>query len=378
MLIEPPAVLPVAHLSVSSIRTFLQCPERWRRRYMLGEYEPTGVPALVGSALHRAEGESYQHRIDTGLLRSTADVVDTFSDAFDLGVETASAVGIDWEDERPGKVKDNGIAVLRNYHRHVAPTVRPLNVERRYELAFVGVEWTFNGYLDLEVDAGRGRERLADLKSRSTTKGIIGPAEAAADLQVTANLYARRAEGQAADGFDFHNLVRAKPGQLTPKHVVVTPAHRTDDELDAFAELVMRVAAMIRHCVDNDAWTAAPPGAWWCSDRFCGFWRSCPFGGLHRSVMFNARPLPARPVTDSLVVEAVERTLRRDGTTTAARVANYLGIPQSQAVGRLTHSPRVASATPTKTTGRGDKKVTVELPGPKVYRLVQHTEVVAA
>jgi hypothetical protein len=368
---DPPRDLPVAHLSVSSVREFERCPLKWYRRRILGEPEISASgPQIVGSAIHRAEADSYQSRIDTGRLYPVRDVKDRYSDAFNLAREEAEAIGaVDWDDERPGRVKDTGLAVLERYHSLVAPTVVPVNTERRYDVAFEGLNWTFRGYLDLEVATTWGSE-VADLKSRAPTKGIIKAPEAAVDLQVSGNLFARRAEGDPAAGFQFHNLVRAPRAKLTPAHLLITPAHRTDAELDAFAARLMHVAWMIEQCAQADRWPPAMPDSWWCSERFCGYWRSCEFGGMHRS-MFRLEPIPARPVTDSLVVAAVQATARRDGTTTAQRVARHVGISVAQATGKLGASPRVLRERPVAGKGRGKQRVTYDPGGPAVYRLRQ-------
>jgi putative RecB family exonuclease len=47
------AVSPVRHLSPSSASTFRQCARRWKHRYIDRLPDPKGIPALVGTFVHR-------------------------------------------------------------------------------------------------------------------------------------------------------------------------------------------------------------------------------------------------------------------------------------------------------------------------------------
>lgn len=51
--VEPRAESGVNHLSPSSASTFRQCPRRWQHRYLDRLPDPKGVPALVGTFVHR-------------------------------------------------------------------------------------------------------------------------------------------------------------------------------------------------------------------------------------------------------------------------------------------------------------------------------------
>jgi hypothetical protein len=268
--LEVPRTLPGdnSHLSVSSISTFIKCPERWRRRYIEGEYEPSGPAALLGSAIHGAEGHNFQLKIDTGEDLPEADVLDIYAEEFDLRVDTTE---VDWRDEKPGTVKDAGARILPIYHRITAPKVRPKAVERKYELAFQDVDWTFDGYIDVEEED----DGIVDLKVKARA---LSQADADIDLQPTANLLAKRAEGSPAPEFRFHPLVKVlKP---EPKHVQPVVTTRTDQQLDAFITRVYGIAAEMQWRMETDNWAGAVPGSWWCSTRFCGFWDSCPMGGM--------------------------------------------------------------------------------------------------
>lgn len=261
---DPPAELPVDRLSVTSLSMLARCPEKWHRRYILREYEPVNGKMLLGSAVGASEGQHYSRVIETGEGLSLEAVVDEFVAEWEdrIGREE-----VDWGEDKPGELKDSGVAAITAYHTTVAPLVVPASVEREFNLTWPGLDWSFTGFLDLEEADGT----VADLKVRG--KKLLR-AEADVDLQPASYLYARRAEGNPAPRFDFHTMVRTKR-----PYAEVVSTGRTDRQLDAFADRVFLAASEIHWRASNDAWSGAAPGSWWCGEKFCGYWPTCPFGG---------------------------------------------------------------------------------------------------
>jgi hypothetical protein len=265
--LEIPTTLPVSSLSVSSVSLFQRCPEKWRRRYLENEYEgPKAAAMILGSAVGAAEGHAYQHQIDDGERPPTAQVLDVFVDEW---AERTEREEIAWGADSPGTLKDTGVAAVKAYDLVVAPSVTPVSVERRFELQLAGVEWQFTGYFDLEDDEGLVR----DLKVRGRR---MSAADAQADPQPTAYLLARRSEGNPAAGFAFDTMIKTK----TP-YAEVLLTDRSDVQLNTFAHRLYDVAAEINWRVETGNWAGAPPGSWWCgSEKSCGYWPRCPYGGL--------------------------------------------------------------------------------------------------
>lgn len=364
MLAKLPVTLPVEHLSCSSVNLYLKCPLRWKRKYIDGKTESISPAALLGGAVGAAEKDSYQRQIEGGASFTTSEVLDTFSDAFELR-RAKEGDNVRWEDEKPAKVKDSGAQILEVYHRIVAPTVKPIAVERGFAIVIEGVEWVITGYMDLECE-----DEIPDLKVRSPGKGVITAEEALAELQPGTYLAARRAEGDPAKGgFVYHNLLRGD--DPSPRNVVVTPTLRTNDQLDDVLDLYMRVAAEIAWRTEYDVWAGAARGAWWCSKKWCDFWSHCEFGG--RGAIEDVPPRPARDPSRSYMREAITATVRKDGTTTAARVAHYLGISDAAArsrLGAMVLAGEIESQPQTKASGRGNARVvTVLRSQPRVYSL---------
>src|SRR3954451_24301336 len=75
--LEVPRTLPARHLSASSMGLFWRCPERWRRRYVLREPEPSSGAQVLGSSVGAAITAHYQARIE-GRALSLRDADDLY------------------------------------------------------------------------------------------------------------------------------------------------------------------------------------------------------------------------------------------------------------------------------------------------------------
>lgn len=248
--VDPPAVLPVDYLSLSSLRLFMRCPESWRRRYIDHNPEPPSGKMVLGGAAGAALAQHYGRQIESGQGLSTDDLVDEFASEWEDRIDREE---VDWRKDTPGALKDSGVGALRLYHVAVAPRVVPVSVEREFELSWPGVDWRLTGFLDLESADGR----LGDYKLSARR---LSQADADADLQPTVYCAARRAEGNPAAGFDFHVMARTKQPTV---EVIDTP--RTDRQLDLLTDRIFTLAREIHWRTENDVWSGAPPGTWFCS-----------------------------------------------------------------------------------------------------------------
>jgi hypothetical protein len=93
--------------------------------------------------------------------------------------------------------------------------------------------------------------------------------KAAAELQPTAYLAARRAEADPASGFAYHAMVRTRK-----PYAEVVPAIRTDRQLDLLTTRVFSIAWEIAWRYAEDCWTGCPPElSWLC--RGCSYAAGC-------------------------------------------------------------------------------------------------------
>jgi len=244
-----PPQIPVEYLSLSSLRLFQQCPEKWRRRYVDHEHEPPSGKMLLGSAAGAALAQHYGRQIESGTGLSTEELLDEFAAEWD---DRTGREDVDYEQETPGELKDSGAGALRVYHTQFAPGIVPVAVERQFELHWPGVDWCLTGYLDLEDADGLVRDYKMSAKKMSQR-------DADADLQPTVYLAAKRAEGDPAAGFRFDQMIRTK--QPTAQ-VVVT--ERSERQLDQLTERVFTLAREIEWRCETGTWSGAPPNTWFC------------------------------------------------------------------------------------------------------------------
>lgn len=247
--VDPPARLPVDYLSLSSLKKFQMCPEKWRRHYIDHEPEPSSGKMVLGSAAGAALAQHYGHQLEGGIGISTEAVLDEFASEWDHRIAEED---VDYGNDTPGELKDSGARALGTYHQQIAPGITPLSVERGFELSWPGVDWKLTGFLDLET----AENRVCDYKLGAKK---MSDADARADLQPTTYLVARRAEGNPAAGFDFHVMARTKQATAT-----IVPAPRTSWQLDQFTERVFALAVEIDWRCESGNWMGAPPMTWFC------------------------------------------------------------------------------------------------------------------
>ena len=248
--VDPPRVLPVDYLSLTSIKLFMQCPEKWRRRYIDHEPEPMAGKLILGRAAHAALAQHFGAQLESGTGLSTEAVLDEFATDWDARV---GAEEVDWGTDIPGELKDSGLGGLEVYHRTFAPAITPVDVERGFELHWPGVEWALTGYIDLEDDDDLVRDFKAIGKRMSQR-------DADSDLQPTVLLAARRAEENPAAGFRFDTMVRNK----TPVADVLSTA-RSERQLDLLTDRIFGLAREIEWRCETGQWSGAAPGTWFCS-----------------------------------------------------------------------------------------------------------------
>jgi RecB family exonuclease len=206
-----PRLLPERHdgtrlrsLSVSSLKLLERCPERFRRRYLCGEREPTNGPMLVGRAVGQAVTAYYAAQIEDGTRPAESDADDVLVAGFDEGAAVA-----EFGEDEPGELRERARSALRAYLSLLAPSTRAVSVERRLELRFEGCEWSFLCYLDIEDEQGD----VIDLK---IGKAHVTQQKADRDPQASAYLLARLAEGRPARRFRFHSVVNKEPRAAPP------------------------------------------------------------------------------------------------------------------------------------------------------------------
>jgi PD-(D/E)XK nuclease superfamily len=268
--LEAPRELPagVKHLSHSSINTYLGCPEKWRRRYLDLEYEPTNQKMLVGKVVGRTVATGYIAKMESGAVDAGV-LTDVFSDEWRDNTENEE---VDWEGEQPGAVKDAAAESLIAYVPYMLG-VQPIAVEESFSIRLPETEWDTIGYLDW-LD----QERVYDLKVSAKTK-----TQANLDTDPQATLYVAAKQIQHVEKtrspFRWHAITRPSPKGNRGAFVTELETTRTQFQVNSMLERIAQVAREIDWRVTSGDWQGAAPGYWMCSEKGCGYWNTCRFGG---------------------------------------------------------------------------------------------------
>lgn len=87
---------------------------------------------VQGRVWHETLECNYTQKVVTGRDLPLSEVRDYFADRFDEklgGEEVAFEPG-----EKPGELKDQGVAIVAVHHKEIAPAVRPMLVEERFRV----------------------------------------------------------------------------------------------------------------------------------------------------------------------------------------------------------------------------------------------------
>lgn len=141
----------VEHLSVSSIKLFLECPEKWRQRYVVRKREQVGYWLFRGSVNHRSVDWALKKKMLTGTLPGIRDVLEMFDSVWSDEMEKQGGEdAILWDDASPDSVKDETARLVGVYHMQVSPLLDPIALEQKFTLDTPGLPIPTIGYIDIE------------------------------------------------------------------------------------------------------------------------------------------------------------------------------------------------------------------------------------
>jgi len=244
-----------------------RCAEQFRRRFIEGEIIPPNIAAIRGTALHKAASENHRHIQSKGEALSEESILDLSATAY---IETLSN-GVSLTQEEAiekskvlGKGKDETISLASLYSRKVSPCVKkPLLIETELS-ADVGLDIPLSGTVDLLHNG----KTILDLKTASKSKPDSFGQN---NLQATAYTILVQKEIVERPNFEFRVLVANKE----PVEQVIPAIVSQQDE----RALLARMMVVLRMLETGLFPPTNPNEAWWCSERFCGYWSSCRYVG---------------------------------------------------------------------------------------------------
>lgn len=264
----------ISTIRQSSLSTFENCPEMFRRRYLEGEIIPPGLAAHVGTGVHKAAEVNHKAKIVTGRDEPLVVLQDAARDGYVSAVKTVGAYMAP-EDMPSAKrlasaALDDAVALARVYHDEVAPAIQPLLVEKWVEIYVPDLTPSISGTIDLLDCAGT----LVDLKTSSKA----WPASRA-QQSPQATIYSKLVEaetGRAPSEIRFDVLVKGNKPRYQPLSTTRTEAD--------FQAVLARLQIMMQMIMAG-IFPPAPTGAWICGPKYCGFFYTCPHIPAHKKVL---------------------------------------------------------------------------------------------
>jgi RecB family exonuclease len=222
------------HISVTQLKMYLRCPLQYFFRYGCGlKVQPTG-DMLLGRTVHQAIKDNYRQKLQSYEDLPLSDMTDIFDYHWEQETKEAEFP----LDEDSGKLKDQGIGMIKAYHETVSPTIQPLEVEREFLIENGNNMLPLKGYIDLIDDKGT----IIDHK---TSKKSYPPDSAQKDLQLTAYALAyRQLYGEEENGVRLDVMVRNKQPKIQQ-----LSGKRSDSDIKRFQRISGNVLRGIREGV---------------------------------------------------------------------------------------------------------------------------------
>lgn len=264
------------HVSPSTLGQAAKCGEQLRFRLQEGP-EPPGFALIRGRAVAESIERNMTAKLNGGDPRPLEELGQIAHDAVLRELEVGS-VRLDLAEdgevltfaEARGRTIDDAVTLAALHAHAAAPNILPTAVEARVELSSSRLPVKLVGVLDLIAEDRNGGETIRDAKANGK-RPDASSADDSDQLTAYDALY-RGLRGKAPSGLILDHLVLPTK-TLGPRYFEHQAPARTPADFDALAGRIERVV----RAVDAEVWIPAPEGAWWCSEKFCGYWSRCVF-----------------------------------------------------------------------------------------------------
>ena len=255
------------HISNSQLETYWRCPEQYRRRYIEGEKVAPGVALLVGSGVHVGAETNFKQKIESHRDLSADDIIDAAVAGFDQRV-TVDGYTLSSDEQSQGArqaigaARDVVVTLAALHAAEQAPAYQPTEVEKATTIVLDNCSRDLVAITDLRDD----KKRVCDFKT-AARKPSDDEAHKSLQLTIVAAAY-QVDHGEPCSDVRLDVLTKTKD----PKRYVLQSQR---DERD-FASLAARIETTVS-AIDAGIFPPTSPGNWACSERWCGFARTCPF-----------------------------------------------------------------------------------------------------
>lgn len=264
------------HYSVSQMNTFWMCPMQWYHRYVLNLKIPPSVFMVIGKGGHKSIQKNLTNKIEKGVLLAESEVSDAARDAVNAewDKETPMLSDEDKESEATtkGEAVDRAVSLSMLHHNVAAPEIRPIAVERKWELATpLGID--IIGVIDICEDEAAGW-RIRDTKFKGKSPS---DREVHQSIQFTGYHLAL----QVLDAHDCMLQMDALVQTKTKKYFKPMPTTRNNID---HQDLLNRMVAM-HEAITKGVFLPCQRDHWACCGARCGYYDKCAYGRKGRERM---------------------------------------------------------------------------------------------
>jgi hypothetical protein len=243
----------------------LRCGEQFRRRYIEGEIIPPGIGAGRGTAVHAGNKANLGQKILSKKDLPLSDLKDATRDGYVRAFSGGVYIPKDEISEKE-KLLNGGLnealRLIGLYREKVAPEIQPMAVEESFEID-VGLPLNLAGRMDYQE-----KPKVGDIK---TTTKSWAEGQILREIQPVFYSFAHEKMRGMRPEFVYHILVALKKEEKLQEQKMTA----SDNDYRAlFAKL-----KMFCHMLETGTFLPANPGSWWCSEKWCGYWGTCPYQG---------------------------------------------------------------------------------------------------
>jgi hypothetical protein len=259
------------HLSPTQLEMIAKCPEAYRRRYVEGEKIPPGIAMAIGSGFHVGAETNFRQKIESYVDLTPRQI----EEAAVAGYETSIAGGISFTTDEVGQGAANVIGAAKRdladmafeHAKKQAPDYQPVMVEQPVKIELPGPR-----DLLMVIDIFDDQGRVTDFKTARKSKK---QADADTSIQLTGYAAAVKALTGEAPAESRLDTVIISPKKISRQ--VLSTQHGDGD----FVALANRINA-VNGLIQSGNFPPASPGAWNCSQKWCGFFSTCRFVNSER------------------------------------------------------------------------------------------------
>lgn len=245
-------------IDFSGVAQYGRCGEQFRR-VRAGERQPPSFALIEGTSTHLACSENNLHKRKKGKDLKASKLVDISVQHFEKEVDKPEA-----KEFLVDRLKEKDVVASRakvwfpEYISKYAPSIDPDWIEQpvHKEVEVEGTKFILSGVIDLTTKDNR----VIDYK---TASAVLSQNEADSSIQLS--LYSMFA-GKMDVGLTC--FVKTKN-----PYVAHIPSKRTPAHYAWALKVAKRTVDAIRLGVFP--YTVPSGQAWWCSEKFCGFWSDC-------------------------------------------------------------------------------------------------------